>query len=209
MLGVKPSSLEQNDVYNVSHNAVVLRVNNKSVKALIDSGASRSFISENFLSTLGIPFSALKTSDMSSLVAASGHPLPIVGTILLNVNIQCLSIPTTFHVLRNLLIKCVLGVNFLQDSGALLNCAKKTLSLYDGLVCAQLISNFDRDSILLLSKSVIIPPRSETYVPVRVHGKYVGKRLITESWPPLKNRMIIAANALIEPHVNKSYCHVV
>ena len=173
------------------------------MKALIDSGANSNCKSEKCMSTLGIPYSALKTSEVSSLVDPPGHPLPIVGTMLLNISIQGLSIPTSVHV-RSLRVRCILGVDFLQDSRVGMDCANKTISVYDGLVMAQLISNLDRDSMLLLSKKVTRPPRSESFVPVCVHGQYVGQTLITESWPPLENCMIVAANSLMEPHVIKS-----
>ena len=124
---------------------------------------------------------------------------------MLTISVQGLSIPTSFHVLRNLRIQCILGVDFLQDSRATVDCSNKTLCLYDGLVMAPLISNFNRDSILLLSKRVTIPPRWEKFVPVRVHQNYVGQTLMTETWPSLKNRMVVAANLLIEPTVKTAY----
>jgi len=114
--------------------------------------------------------------------------------------------PIVFFVIRNLSIACILGINFVQDSHAILDCSAKVLSLYD---VAPLICNFDRDSILLLSRSIILPPRSEMFVPVNLHRKFIGQTLLVEGWPALKNRMIAVAAALIEPQTNKSLCRVV
>ena len=190
MLGVKPSRLEkQNETYN----AVVLRVNNRNVKALLDSGASRNCISERYLKQIRMLNTKLNTDDIVSLVSASGTNLQSLGTVMLDVSIQGLSIPTVFHVLRGLNISCILGVNFLQDSHAIMDCARKSISLFDGLVEAPLINNFDKDTILLLAKTVTLPPRSESFIPVRVHNKFLNQTLLVEGWPSLKNQMVAVA----------------
>jgi hypothetical protein len=100
-------------------------------------------------------------------------------------------------------------MNFLQDNQAILDCPNKTLSLHNGLAIAPLISNFDRESILSLTKTLTIPARSECLVAVNVNHKFLNKTLIVERWGSLKNRMISVATALIKPTFNKTVCRLV
>jgi len=208
VLGLKSGSLEPSAESAALNNAVVLRISGRSVKALIDSGNSRNCISERSFLRLKLPYSALNKRDLSPLVFASDAPLKSMGTVTLDVSIQGLSIPIVFFVILNLSISCILGINCLQDSHAILDCSANVLYSYDGLVVAPLICNFDRDSILFLSRSLILPLRSET-LSVKVHKKFIGQTLLVEGWPALRNRMIAVAAALIKPQMGKSLCRVV
>jgi gag-polyprotein putative aspartyl protease len=100
-------------------------MSNRKVKALIDSGASRNCISEQFFSNLNIPKAVLQKAEINSMMGASGSLLKCVGIVTLFVNCQGLSIPTVFHVLENLSIQCILGITFLQDNDAVLDCKSK------------------------------------------------------------------------------------
>jgi len=139
---------------------------------------------------LTIPYSALNNRGTSVLVSASNTRMINLGSVVLDVSMQGLFVPIEFCVLRNMTISCILGANFLQESRGILDCGQKVLSLFDGLVIAPLICNFDRDSILLLSHAVTIPPHCEALVPVKVHSKYKSQTLIVEGWPSLKDRFL-------------------
>ena len=193
----------------MAENAVIISVNNKSCKALVDSGASRNCISEHFLKVLRIPYSALNRTDTSPLTSANNASMTNLGSIDLSIKAQGLTFIVNFCVLRNLGISCILGVQFLRDTQAVLTCAKKSLSLFDGLVNLPLICNFDRNSVLLLKSATTIPARSERFVPVILHPKYVSQTLMVEGWPSLKNRMVAIAGAIISPDSNTTYCRIV
>ena len=83
-----------------------------------------------------------------------------LGTVDLSIMIQGLTVVVQFCMLRNLSISSLLGAQFLSESRAVLDFAQKSLSLYDGLVIVPLISNFDKNSVLLLKQTTTIPPRS-------------------------------------------------
>ena len=209
MLGLKPSCLEDPVVDSPNYNSVVIRVNNHNVNALIDSGASRNCVSEHYFNTCRISRSRLNTNNKLPLISASGASLQCLGTVTLDVNLQGLSFPILFYVIRNLSIKCILGIPFLQDTKAVVDFSNNEISLYDRLAVAPLTYNFDRESILSLTKSVTIPPRSEMFVPVKLHRKFVSKTLLVEGCPLLKHRLIAVAAALIEPQFTRSLCRVV
>jgi hypothetical protein len=135
-----------------SFNAVALRVHSKNIRVLLDSGATRNCISYSFFKHLHVPDTWLKTNVVLPLVTADGSPLHSLGQISLDVSLQGLSVRTQFYVIRNLSVKCILGVNFLQDNHAIFDYANRTLSSHNGLAVAPLISRFGRDSILSLDK---------------------------------------------------------
>ena len=106
------------------------------------------------------------------LLAASGAKMPNIGTVEVDVFIQGLVIPFSFCVLNNLTHDCIFGMDFLTSSGAEINLAQQSLTLYDGLVVAALINRVDRSELVRLAQSITIPPKTEAIVPVMLHGKH-------------------------------------
>jgi hypothetical protein len=66
-------------------------------------------------------------------------------------------------------IKLFWALSFFKVSGAIINCAKLSIMLYDGLVQASLTTIKERHSVLRLSQAVIIPavPEAIVFVPNR------------------------------------------
>lgn len=54
-------------------NKILIMIKNKTVKALIDTGASRSIISENFLHELGSKYEIGMEGIPKNLIVADGH----------------------------------------------------------------------------------------------------------------------------------------
>ena len=67
-----------------------------------------------------------------SIKSANNATMDDLGTVDLSLKIQGLTVVVQFCVLRNLSISCLLGAQFLYDSRAVLDFARKSLSVYDG-----------------------------------------------------------------------------
>ena len=178
------------DGYN---NFVQIRVKNHHIRALVDSGAAKSCISEAFFHKLKLPSSALKKPVLSHLVSANKSPMHNLGMVDLNILIQGLSIPYQFCVLRGLSYQCILGVDWLYDVKGQINFANGVLSVYDNLLSVALIRNVDRSSLLLLSKPLTIPPLTEALVPVVLNRKFNNVVSLVETFQPIKTRLLAVA----------------
>jgi hypothetical protein len=192
----------------ISHNFVALSLNYRNVRALVDSGAEKSCISEEFLKRLRMKPEPLSPDESTCLYSANKSEIRKRGTVELNVAIQGLVIPFRFYVLQGLSYNCILGIDFLTDAQATIDCNQRLLSLYQGLAVAPLIHNMDKESILCMADTVTIPPRTEALVPVTIHPKYVHRINIVEAWPEVKNKMIAVAGALIFPRSRQTVCRV-
>jgi gag-polyprotein putative aspartyl protease len=80
-------------------NFVQIRVKNRNTRALLDSGAARSCISEAFFRSLNLPASMLKAPGILHLVSANKSPMTNLGIVHLNLYIAGLSLPYQFRVL--------------------------------------------------------------------------------------------------------------
>ena len=103
----------------------------------------------------------------------------------------------------------ILGIDFLTDSRATLDCSRQMLSLYDGLVIAALTTRHDRSELVVLSHNVVIPPHSEAIVPVRVHNKFNSIVSLVETLPSLHGRLLAVAAAAVSPIKSTTMCRMI
>ena len=93
-----------------------MKINNKSIQCLVDSGSISSVISYTLACKLG-----LKISDImpeGPLVTASGEQLKVVGTTDILFSLKGLQISHNFVVIRDLYPALILGTDFLQANNA-------------------------------------------------------------------------------------------
>jgi hypothetical protein len=171
-------------VIEPNENFLALQVNFKSVLGLIDTGAITSCISDQFAR-----FLRLKPVP----------PICSLGTVDVELSIQGLVIPFTVHVLKSLSHKLILGQDFLQSSNAVINCGDRSITLFEGLVCAALTRYQDRESVLRLTQDVILPAATETIVKLFVPSHARRKIGLVETFPQLKNKFLVVANAVVHP----------
>jgi hypothetical protein len=167
---------------------------------LVDTGAVTSCISEQFARFLHLR--PQPTTDNVKLISANKSPIRSLGTVDAELSIQGLVVPFTFHVLRSLSHKLLLGQDFLRFSNAVIDCGERVITLFDGLVCAALTRFSDRDSVLRLAQDLIIPPATEVLVKLMVPQRHRRKVGLMETFSPLKNKFLVVANAIVKPKDN-------
>jgi hypothetical protein len=178
-------------------NFLALQVNFKSVLGLIDTGAITSCISDQFARFLRLK--PVPCKDKIKLISANSSPICSLGTVDVELSIQGLVIPFTVHVLKSLSHKLILGQDFLQSSNAVINCGDRSITLFEGLVCAALTRYQDRESVLRLTQDVILPAATETIVKLFVPNHARRKTGLVETFPQLKNKFLVVANAVVHP----------
>jgi hypothetical protein len=95
--------------------------------------------------------------------------------------------------------KLILGQDFLQSSNAVINCGDRSITLFEGLVSAALTRYRDRESVLRLTQDVIFPAATETIVKLFVPSYARRKIGLVETFPQLKNKFLVVANAVVHP----------
>ena len=111
------------------------------IRALCDTGASKSCISDRFLKRLKLRSEPIGVTEPKFLFSANKSKIHSCGTVELDVALKGLVIPFQFMVLRDLNYDAILGMDFLTSNHATVDCAQRLLTLHDGLLAAPLIKS--------------------------------------------------------------------
>jgi len=109
-----------------------MRVKNRNLQFLIDSGSSNSLISSKLAHNLGLKLERATNSNL--LIAASKQQLNVLGKAKMIFHVKCLIIVHSFTVIENLFPSLLIGDDFLRNNHAVINYANSTVSFNDGLV---------------------------------------------------------------------------
>lgn len=136
----------------------------------------------------------LKPSESKLLKTVSGEDLPVRGILCTSVNIAGGSYPCEFKVLGGVTYKGVLGRDFLRATRANISFDKYTLQLKDKAPVT-----FSEDLLVLIAQvTYVIPPRSETVIPVKIKGDVPpGAIGLIESVPRLAERYNLQGTAAL------------
>ena len=130
--GVASGNLYSNpSALNLSLLYLEVLVNNKKVKAMIDTGANRTFITLQCLSALQIR-QMVKIEQGSASLADGSTSLHILGTLELPIVIGDMLISITTCVVRDLCAECILGMDFMHQYELVFDISKRVVSLRDG-----------------------------------------------------------------------------
>ena len=75
-------------------------------------------------------------------------------------------------------------------------------------MCAALTRRSDRDTVLRLAQDVIIPATTEAVVKLIVPYRFRRKTSLIETFPPIKNKFLAVAGALIHPLGQDTVCRI-
>ena len=145
-------------------NYIVASVNNVYTRILVDTGASRSCISEALVNKIGMRQHVapiIQPTQQVPLRSATGSRLNIVGSVELNVRVHHYLIPQTFTVVRKLQHMCICGIDMLQACKAIINVHEGILSLFDDLIRVPMIMDQDHSNTLRLVHQIRMPACSK------------------------------------------------
>ncbi|GFV81184.1 retrovirus-related Pol polyprotein from transposon 17.6 [Trichonephila clavipes] len=111
---------------------VPILLNETFITALWDTGAEKSFISEEVYRNYFSYQSRQKTKDR--VVTAQGAPCSHLGRVELQIRIREFQKPWEFHILDNMQYQCILGIDFMKASRLTLDFDQKSLIIPDNLI---------------------------------------------------------------------------
>ena len=131
-----------------------------------------------------------------------------MGSVELSVTLGGHHAPATFYVVDRLSQDVILGVEFMQNNGAVLDYTNKRLSLRNGVVSIPLLTSIDSAKAIRTVKRVRIPANHEVILPVRLPNLPRSTLGITETLPSTLERGVKVASALVDCANNLSLCRV-
>ncbi|GFW73730.1 retrovirus-related Pol polyprotein from transposon 297 [Trichonephila clavipes] len=111
---------------------VPILLNETFITALWDTGAEKSFISEEVYRNYFSYRPRQKTKDR--VVTAQGAPCNHLGRVELQIRIREFQKPWEFHILDNMQYQCILGIDFMKASRLTLDFDQKSLIIPDHLI---------------------------------------------------------------------------
>ena len=184
-----------------------LCVNNVKTKAPVDSRACRSCVSLDFVRSLRLKFNLKPPGLPKHLATTDGRPLTLLGTVDLTLNIKGLKIPQKFHVVRDLSYQLILGIDFMTNTRAYLDFSDHTLSICDDMVVTPLVHHNLSANVIRPTSKIVIPPLSETIIPVCSNEKCDGQYLLHHA--PISSRTRVSiAQAVISTRNRPSQCRL-
>ena len=182
-------------------NYININVNDKSFKALVDSGSDICCIHKSLLKNFGL--TTIENSDYMQVRGISGKLIKVQGTVVLNLQIGNASYTHRFYVFDNIHHGLIIGHDFLKDNKCTLN--YETLEFNTGVPSVNCLTS-SRIGLARLKGSVTLPPLSETLVPVRLSKLGHGQVSIVEPVQSLVNHNVALARAVIKSHHGKCAC---
>ena len=191
-----------------NQNYISLKIGNVSVDILIDSGSSRSLISENTAKALKLKIDPLSTSDHPSLFAANSSRLRIIGSTVVSVFLKGLTIYQTVYVATQLNPEILFGGDFLSENAAVINYRLGILSLHDDLIQIPMHSPYDENNCVTLAKTICIPALTEVILTVNNPAKFNNKSVLLETLPRMNPLKVVVAKALVSCRNNQTVCRL-
>ena len=140
------------------------------MKAMIDTGANRTFISLQALSTSHSEQFINKKQRSASL--ADGHTsISILGTLDLHMVIGNMSTSIKAYVVKDLCAECILGMDFISKYKLVINADERVISMCDGNKRITLEFDVNQEEIRYPARTIrytSIPPKITVSIPVNV-----------------------------------------
>ena len=182
-------------------------VNGVIVQFLVDSGASVTLIRKDVWERVNaFRPPALSPWTGPNLVGVDGSPLAVCGQTKISLTLKERNFETEVLVVNSLTTEAILGLNFLQQSNALIDLAKKQLLFKGHSVSVSLQSPHKTESDALPSVRVVetirLPPRSEIIVMAETVNAVDGRNYLAETKGGSRPAALVA-RALVESKQSK------
>jgi hypothetical protein len=151
--------------FNTSHHryatASQILLNSEQVDCLIDSGAFKSFISEQYYKSR--TFQIGKVTSNKRWVTANGNPIQVLGQTELNLQIGACNLNTTFIIAKNLAHDVLIGVDILKPNNFIINYETNTLTCNSYSIPIQTVTPV-KTNLIHSTSSINLSPNTTTTI---------------------------------------------
>jgi hypothetical protein len=123
--------------------------------------------------------------------------LNVEAVVETEIKLNGLRIPFSVNVIEKLNFDAILGLDFLQQTQAIVDVAENSLTLYQGLLTIPMIRLSDAPSVLTVA-NVTIPALSEAVFPVKADRKMQKGNHMTEGEMQRPRRGLMIARTLVK-----------
>lgn len=175
--------------------------------ALIDTGSSFNLLSADKAKQLHVE--KLNNTDrlrLGNLRTADGARVTAEGKCNVNIEIGDALFPVTFFVIKSLASELILGVTFLREYGAQIDCNRNVITFDNELVAAVLQRRCKY--VLRVDKTCNIPARSESLVPVKIPLSCEWNEFMIQPLPSFGRFGLFMARTVVSPSTRYTFCQI-
>ena len=159
----------------VQRNRIFVRIKNKTMLALVDSGAEVSLIRDDLARTMNLKWNR-EPGDVETFCTANEGVMENLGTTICDIRIGGLRLEAKLNVVPGLTNPLVLGIDFLRDNGGHIIIPEGIVEFYDYTVQVSIIQGnlkeaLKRKQFVRCIEKVTIPPKTEHIVWTRARSK--------------------------------------
>ncbi|UYV61745.1 K02A2.6-like [Cordylochernes scorpioides] len=175
----------------LKENFVMVEINGRKIKALVDSGADFSVISDKFRRELKTP---LFKEPGPILKAANKNLIETLGKCVLNIEVNGLNISFEFVVMVECSHDIIFGWDFFKATEAVIDCGRNELHLGETSV---LESREEENQRLFASDDFVIPPKSKKISVMNEEICGVRDVLVSTSKDLLLRKEVLIPNSVV------------
>ena len=146
---------------------------------------------------------------MTKLKSAGGNNLTTISHVKTKIKLGGCTLPLEFCVIVNLTQDVILGAEFFERTGALIDYSRKRLSLYNGSIIAPLVTAVNPNRIVCTACKIHISPKHEALIPIKSPCCVRFDAGITEALPQTSKHGLSVASFLVSCSTSPSMCRVV
>jgi len=197
----------------VNQNFVKVCINGVLIPSLVDTGAARTLVSEELALLLGVPIEKLPPNKCKLLFTADGTRMHLREKTVLSLKINELTFHKEAYVVRNLSHRLILGLDFLQDANAVVDCRRRTVTFNDDNVNVSLqrVRRDYGDEPVMYARSLrttTVPPLTEALIPISLPARFNDCNVLLETTPSLQFQPFGCARAIVHCTRGKSVCKI-
>ena len=190
------------------HAFVTGQINDHNVQMLVDTGAFCNCLSYTFYrKCLSRTTSLSAKAEDLEFTSTNRSTLDVLGSVRVPVKMGRRSTLTQFYVIEKLSQDVILGVPFLQSTGAVVDFNHKRVSLYNRDVNVPLVTSIDHAKAVRVIKRIRVPANHEVILPVRL-PQLPNTLAITENLPNTVGKGIKVASVLVDCNKSTSLCRI-
>ena len=191
-------------------------IENVHISSLIDTGASKSLISEAIALKINAEIKPLNSGDLAVLFSADGYPLPIIGKTEINLNISGLKMAYTVSIVRQLNYAFIMGCDLLKRLRGVVDIGRQKITFRDdgdGVHQSALYRSVEsevekRPRYALAAETACISPFSEAIVEVKTPKQFNGQSVLMEPRRDVANPRFATARSLSQCESGRSFCRI-
>jgi len=185
-----------------------ISINQKKVRALIDTGAGITCISKKMADKLNLKLKSFQPGKIKSFYSASGSSLNAVGIAKINYNLNGLIISFDTVVLDNLTGACIIGSDFLNATSARIDFSTGTVSFEDDLVTLPVTATHTKQDYIRVLARTVLQPNTESIIPVKVAKHFSNVVSLIEPKSVIEEADYFVAKCLVKPQGIKTVVQI-